>query len=247
MSQLPRALGRLLPGWQAGGAGRGGARGAWAAGTGRAQGRGVTEPPPATPARPAGADSLVSPGLSNCLAVQAPCPETAAGTGRGGVWWAGLPVRSPMEPRSQALEQNSGLGRWGRQPARPLVRPPRPRDCALPPDCLSAGLRAAAGRRARLSPRPEQEEQGVGPCGPGRTGAAGLGLASSTLTRRRGWRGGGTSLSLEARTRRQGRSRMVAADLCPKSHGLPTGVGRARVQRAGRGLKTQRSRKTTGS
>lgn len=95
MSQLPRALGRLLPGWQAGGAGRGGVSGAWAAGTGRAQGRSVTEPPPATPARPAGADSPVSPGLSNCLAVQAPCPETAAGTGRGGVWW--VPARSSVK------------------------------------------------------------------------------------------------------------------------------------------------------
>lgn len=241
MSQLPRALGRLLPGWQAGGAGRGGARGAWAAGTGRAQGRGVTEPPPATPAGPAGADSLVSPGLSNCLAVQAPCPETAAGTGRGGVWWAGLPVRSPIELRSQALEQKSRLGRSGRWPAR-LPQSFRP-DCKLRPGCLSAGLRSAAGRRARRSPWAEQEEQSVGHRGTGPTGAAGFGLASSTLTGRRG----DTSLCLGARSRRQGRSRMVAADLCPKSHGLPTGIGRARVQRAGRGLKTPRSRKTTGS
>lgn len=125
LSQLPRALGRLLPGWQAGGAGRGGARGAWAAGTGRAQRRGVTEPPPATPAGPAGADTPVSPGLSNCLALQAPCPETAAGTGRGGVWWAELPARSPMGcvPRP-----SSGTAAWAggkaasASPSRPARR-----------------------------------------------------------------------------------------------------------------------------
>lgn len=175
--------------------------------------------------------------------MQAPCPETAAGTGRGGVWWAGLWVRSPIELRSQALEQNSGLGRSGRWPARPPVVPPGSRDRTLRPGCLSAGLRSAAGRRARRSPWAEQEEQGVGHCGTGQTGAAGLGLASSTLTGRRG----DTLLCLGVRSRRQSRNRMVAVDLCPKSHGLPTGVGRAlEYSVRGRGLKKPRSRKTTG-
>lgn len=58
--------------------------------------------------------------------------------------------------------------------------------------------------------------------------------------------GGDTSLCLGASSRRQGRSRMVAADLCPKSHGLLTRVGQARVQRAGRGLKTQRKPRNNG-
>lgn len=135
MSQLPRALGRLLPGWRAGGAGPGGARGAWAAPAGRARGWGVTEPPPATPGRPAGADSLVSPVLSNCLAVQAPCPETAAGTGRGGVRRAGRSARSAVEPRSRAPGAEQRPGQSGkaagaspapRHPARNPVLRPRP-------------------------------------------------------------------------------------------------------------------------
>lgn len=165
-----------LAGWRRG-PGRGAALGAWAAGTGRARGRGVTEPPPATPARPAGADSPVSPGLSNCLAVQAPCPETAAGTGRGGVWWAGLPVRSPMELRSQALEQNSGLGRSERRPAHPPVLPPWPDDCALRPGLLSAGL--SGGRwEAR-------EAQSQGRAGRARRGS----LRDRSNRRRRAWLG----------------------------------------------------------
>ncbi|XP_041518125.1 translation initiation factor IF-2-like [Microtus oregoni] len=74
---------------------------------------------------------------------------------------------------------------------------------------------------------------GAGHGGTGRTGAAGLGLASSTLT----------GLCLGARSRRRGRSRVVAADLCPKSHRLRIGVGQARVLRAGPALRRREAEK----
>lgn len=132
------------------------------------------------------------------------------------------------------------LGQIGK-PASASASPPAPRSAWLL-QCGSSGGRWEA-----------REAQSQGRAGRARRGWV---TADRSNRRRRAWlgvlnadpaSGGDTSLCLEARTRRQGRSRMVAADLCPKSHGLPSRVEQARVQREGRGPKALRSRKTTGS
>lgn len=122
LTQPPAAL-RLSGSFRAGGAARGGAHGAWAAGTGRAPrwaGRGgaVTGPSPPPPARPAGADSPVSLGLSNCPdAHRPPFPETAAGPGRSGeVGWprlpdAGVRPQAGRDPRALGRTVPTGLAR----------------------------------------------------------------------------------------------------------------------------------------
>lgn len=118
LTQPPRALG---PTGSFRAAARGGA-GRTARGR-RGRGRnGATASPPAPPA---GADSPVSLGLSNCPAARGPpFPETASGPGRGGgVEWARAPgCRGPV--RSRAAIQGPSGGRRppcprGWQPARP--------------------------------------------------------------------------------------------------------------------------------
>lgn len=178
------------------------------------------EPPPATPAGPAGVDTPVSPGLSNCLALQAPCPETAAGTGRGGVWWAELSARSPMG-------WNSGFGGSGRPPARSLAAPHGPQECGSLSGRWGARGTHSQGRagRARRGSRWDRSD---------RRRRAWLGVLNAD---RAGGGEGDTPLCLEARSGRQSRSWMVAADLCPKPHRL-----RIRVRQAGgAGLTPQRS------
>lgn len=105
-----------------------------------ARGGAVTGSPPPPPARPAGADSSVSLGLSNCPAARRPpFPETAAGPGwGGGVGWprlpdAGVPPRAGFVPRASGWTRP--LGGRERQPALPLPAP-------------APGHTAPCGRRA---------------------------------------------------------------------------------------------------
>lgn len=102
---------RLLPG---------GRRGAGRTARGR-RGRGgaVTGPPPPPPARPAGADTPVSLGLSNCPdARRPPFPETAAGPGRsGGLGWPRFPGAGVSPTPGPSMDSAHGAGEDDKQRA----------------------------------------------------------------------------------------------------------------------------------
>lgn len=95
---------RLLPGGRrgAGRAAQGGARIAWEAGPGGAArtrlGEAVTGPPPSSPTLPAGADSLVSLGLSNCSAARRPPSPKPPQAGAAPVQLGGPRFQMPGSP-----------------------------------------------------------------------------------------------------------------------------------------------------
>lgn len=173
-------------------------------------GAGRNGAPPAPPAWQAGADSPVSLGLSNCPAAQAPFPETAAGTGKGG-GVGGPGSRAPQRgPRSQALGLTAAP-RVGKAAGAPHA--------GVRAQCTQADKRAPRWRPARVLRRPLGGAHGSGPgrcrracrrrgrTGP--TGAAGLGFASPTPA------GGGTA-RLGGEEQAPGRGGAITADLCPR-------------------------------
>lgn len=156
---------RLLPGRRRG---RGARRVGGRDGAGTARGGAVTGPPPPPPARPAGADTPVSLGLSNCPdARRPPFPETAAGPGRsGGLGWprfpgAGVPpIPGPSMTAPTGLARMANIGPPRRRPAHRTLRQPRAaprgggvRVLALPGwplgGCARCGASAPAGSALR--------------------------------------------------------------------------------------------------
>lgn len=104
------------------------------------------------PAPPAGADSPVSLGLSNCPAARGPpFPETASGPGRGGgVGWARAPgCRGPVRARTAIPGPSGGQ------------RPPRPRWQSARPPPAPGRSAPCGGRGVRVSGLPRCPLGGV--------------------------------------------------------------------------------------
>lgn len=203
---------RLLPGGRHG-AGRT-ARGRRGRGGHRA-GRGGNGAATSPPARPAGADTPVSLGLSNCPdARRPPFPETAAGPGRsGGLGWPRFPgAVGPSDPR--ALDGQRPRDWRRRHPAGPhgdpahrTLRQPR----AAP---RGGGVRVLAlpgwplGVCARCGPSAPAGSARRGPAEPVRLAPQGL----ASLLRRQP--GAPHLLGLGSRSRRPGSGGRKLADLC---------------------------------